>query len=190
MNRIICILAAAGLTVAVLTGCDRTATYAEPTSASESAVADSVDPPAAEPVEANDATSVLPQPQSQPQAIRETTFDDIKFDMEKTDPFDRSMLTPEIEQLFGRKIRIRGYILPTMRSSGLKQFVLVRDNLECCFGSGAALFDCILVHMAQGKTAEFKLYPVAVEGTFGYEELVGPAGKHLAIFRLDAWKVE
>ncbi len=116
---------------------------------------------------------------------RETTFDDIKFEMEKTEKFQRSMITPSIEHLFDRRIRIRGYMFPTLKKRGLTQFVLVRDNLECCFGPGAALFDCILVHMQPGKSAEYSIRPVAVEGTFRFEEFVDYDGTVRAIYHLD-----
>lgn len=159
-------IAMAGLLV-LACGCD-----SAPTDVSPSATAS----------ETNDAESSS--------RIRETTFDNIKFDMEKDEQFERSMLTPEVEELFGKRIRIRGYIYPTLKKRGLKQFVLVRDNMECCFGPGAALFDCILVHMEEGQTAEFSIRPVAVEGTFKFEEVLGPDGQHLAIFRLDGEHVE
>ncbi|MCA9229178.1 MAG: DUF3299 domain-containing protein [Planctomycetales bacterium] len=123
-------------------------------------------------------------------SVVDSTFDDIKFDMEKTQAFDRSMLTPKVEELFGRQIRIRGYMFPTLKKKGLKQFVLVRDNLECCFGPGAALFDCILVHMKEGRTAEYSIRPIAVEGTFSLDEVVGPDSNHLAIYRLDGDAIE
>ena len=64
------------------------------------------------------------------------------------------------------------------------QFVLVRDNQECCFGPGAALFDCILVEMQEGDTAEYTIRPVAVTGTFNIQEFVGPDGHHLAIYHI------
>src|SRR5690606_24025876 len=73
------------------------------------------------------------------------TFDDIKFDIQPDAPCFREMLTDEIEQLAGQRIRIRGWMLPTFQRKGITQFVLVRDNLECCFGPGAALYDCIMV---------------------------------------------
>jgi hypothetical protein len=44
------------------------------------------------------------------------------------------MLTKEIEAMDGQLIRIRGYMLPSFQQSGIKKFVLVRDNMECCFG--------------------------------------------------------
>ena len=60
-------------------------------------------------------------------------------------PPDADEYMPEwLKDLDGTRIRIRGFMLPTAQSRGLKQFVLVRDNLECCFGPGAALFDWLV----------------------------------------------
>jgi hypothetical protein len=112
------------------------------------------------------------------------TFDDIRFDIKPGQPFHREMLPEAIESLTGTRIRIRGYILPTAQKRGIRQFVLVRDNQECCFGPGAALYDCILVEMHPGKTAEFSIRPVAVEGTFNIQEIKGPDGTHLAVYHL------
>ncbi len=86
--------------------------------------------------------------------------------------------------LDGQQIRIRGFILPTAQKRGIKQFVLVRDNQECCFGPGAALFDCVLVDMQQDATAEYTIRPVAVSGRFGIQEIVGPDGRHLAVYHI------
>ena len=110
---------------------------------------------------------------------RDVTFDDIKFEMKKGAPFKRSMLTEKVEKLADCSIKIRGYILPSF-----KQFVLVRDNMECCFGPGAALYDCILVEMAPGKSASFTVRPVLVEGKFEISEFKDDDGKHLAIYRM------
>lgn len=118
------------------------------------------------------------------------TFDDLRFEMEVGMRFRREMLTEEIEELDGMYVRIRGYMLPTAQKRGVKQFVLVRDNFECCFGPGAALFDCILVEMAKDKTAEYTIWPVAVSGTFEIEEFVAPDGNHLAIYRMEAETVK
>jgi hypothetical protein len=117
------------------------------------------------------------------------TFDDIKFDMAQDEPFDRSMLTQQIEQLQGRHVRIRGYILPSFRQRGITEFVLVRDNLECCFGPGAALFDCVVVYMEADREISYTVRPVTVEGTFAVEELKGADGTHLAVFRMTGRRV-
>ena len=116
------------------------------------------------------------------------TFDDLRFEMTVGEPFKRSMLTKPIEAMVGQKIRIRGYILPTPQRAGITKFVLVRDNQECCFGAGAALYDCILVDMAKGKSAEYSTRPVAAEGVFDVQEIV-IGGRHLAVYHMDAESV-
>lgn len=113
------------------------------------------------------------------------SFDDVKFEMPAGETFRRELIGPQIEALAGQRIRIRGYILPTAQKRGLKQFVLVRDNQECCFGPGEALYDCILVEMQPGRTAEFSIRPVAVEGKFEISILPGPDDTPLAIYRLE-----
>ncbi|MCE9631755.1 MAG: DUF3299 domain-containing protein [Planctomycetia bacterium] len=129
----------------------------------------------------------LPADSRQP---REITFDDIKLEMPKGDPFTRDLLPKRVTALEQERVRIRGYILPSFQQSGLTQFVLVRDNQECCFGPGAALHDCVVVRMQPGRTADFSIRPVAVAGRFKVEELRGPDGKHLAIYALDGESVQ
>lgn len=123
---------------------------------------------------------------SRPNSRHELSFDDIKFEMEKGAPYDPELLTDKIRSYEGKKIRIRGYILPGFQERGITEFVLVRDNMECCFGPGAALYDCILVQMAPGKTTSYSYRPIAVEGVFEIETFEGPDGYPLAIYRIQA----
>ena len=102
------------------------------------------------------------------------TFDDLRFEMTVGEPFQprdadrrRSKRWPASGFAFAASFCRR------RSKRGIKQFVLVRDNQECCFGPGAALYDCILVEMKPGKTAEYSDSPVAVEGTFDIREFVG-----------------
>lgn len=122
------------------------------------------------------------------------TFDDIKFDIEKDGLFERKMLTEEIENLHKKTVRLRGYILPAsvFQQTGIKKFVLVRDNQECCFGPGAALYDCVMIEMAEGKSANFTTRPVAVRGTFmiDSESYQYPDGGHYAIYKMIATEVK
>lgn len=123
----------------------------------------------------------------------EVTFDDLKFEMEKGGSFNRSMLTKDIEALNKKEIRIRGYILPAsvFKQSGIDEFVLVRDNMECCFGPGAMLFDSIIIQMEKGKTADFTTRPVAVKGKFEIKEFKYPeTEEHYAIYRMIASEVK
>ncbi|MFM1903810.1 MAG: hypothetical protein RLZZ440_1710 [Planctomycetota bacterium] len=136
------------------------------------------------------AVAAVPPVRSAAAPPREISFDDIKLEMGKGDPFNRKLLPESVEALAGRTVRIRGYILPSFQQTGLTQFVLVRDNQECCFGPGAALHDCIVVRMRPGKTAEFSIRPVAVAGTFRIDELRAPDGTHLAIYALEGDEVK
>jgi hypothetical protein len=145
-------------------------------------------PPRVEPGAAQGAVDVAPArpaAPARPGAPREITFDDIKFEMEKGAPFTSDLLPKRVTALEETRVRIRGYILPSFQQTGLTQVVLVRDNMECCFGPGAALYDCIVVRMERGKSADFSIRPVAVQGTFRLQELRGPDGNHLAIYAMD-----
>ena len=150
--------------------------------------------PTSRPAAATPPTLPAPAPATpatdRPAAPRDISFDDIKLDLKKGDPFSRDLLPARVTALETTRIRIRGYILPSFQQTGLTQFVLVRDNMECCFGPGALLHDCVVVRMKPGKTASFSIRPVAVTGTFRVEELRGPDGRHLAIYALDGEAVE
>ncbi len=128
--------------------------------------------------------------ENRPATVRDTTFDDLKFEMKKEDPFERKLLTPKIEKLTDTKIRIRGYIKPGFEESGITKFILVRDNMECCFGPGAYLYDCIVVEMQKGLTIDYTVRPITVEGTFSIKEMLGPGKRHLAIYQLSGEKVK
>jgi hypothetical protein len=130
----------------------------------------------------------------------EINFDDLKFEIEKDQPFDDKSLTKDVKKLNGKKVKLRGYILPAtlFKETDIDRFVLVRDNQECCFGPGAALFDCVIIEMLPGKTTDFVTRPVTVEGRFKidtesykYPGGAGPKGAtHLAIFKIDGESVK
>jgi hypothetical protein len=145
---------------------------------------------ASEPFEAAASQATGSRGVSAATRLRDISFDDVKFEMEKGDPFTRDLLPPAVTALEGQRVRIRGYILPSFQQEGITQFVLVRDNMECCFGPGAALYDCVVVRMLPGRSTSFSVRPVAVTGTFHLEELVGPDKRHLAIYSLDGEQVE
>jgi hypothetical protein len=119
--------------------------------------------------------------------LKNITFDDVKFEIEKDSKFHASMLTPKIQELVGRKIRVRGYILPTPKQS-IRNFVLTRDNLECCFGPGAAIYDCMIVDMVD-SAAQYTIRPVTVEGVLTLKEELDFDGITRALYHLDATSV-
>ena len=125
----------------------------------------------------------------------EITFDDLKFEMEKGTSFKPEMLTAENKDLDKKTWKIRGFILPTtlFSKSNIREFVLVRDNQECCFGPGAALYDCIMVTMAPGKSINFSTRVVAVKGVLEIDTesfLYPDSEEHYAIYKMTAEEVK
>lgn len=132
------------------------------------------------------ALLVLSPLAAQAEEFKRISFDDIKLELEKDEKFvPEKHLTEKVEKLDGQKIKITGWIHPSVfTQTGITQFVLVRDNQECCFGPGAALHDCIWVQMEPGKSTNFTTRPISVEGTFKIEEIPGPDGRQLAIYQM------
>ncbi len=122
----------------------------------------------------------------------EITFDDLKFDIEKGGEYKPEMISPAIKDLEKKTLKIRGFILPNsvFQTNGIKQFVLVRDNRECCFGPGAAIYDCVWVEMAAGKTAAFSTQVVTVKGKFAIDEETFKNTDGYAIFKMTAEEVK
>jgi hypothetical protein len=116
----------------------------------------------------------LPDKKARPQATVRTdgkldlTFDQLEFAIERDQDFQDAMLPETIKALKGKAVVIRGFMLAggVFQQTGITQFVLVRDNLECCFGPGAYIYHNVQIEMNPGKTADFSSRPVTVEGTF------------------------
>ena len=130
----------------------------------------------------------------------EITFDDLKFEIEKDAPFDDKMISKDIKELNNKDVKLSGYILPTtlFKETDISQFVLVRDNQECCFGPGAAIYDCVIVEMVPGQTTDFVTRPVTVQGKlkidtkkYKYPGGKGPRGaSHMAVFMIEGQSVK
>lgn len=116
--------------------------------------------------------------------LNDLTFDNLKFEMDKGEDFRRSLLTKKIEGYHGTTVRIRGYIQPGTKQSGLTRFIFVRDNQECCFGAQAAIYDNILVKLNPAKPANFTVRPITIEGKFALKEYIGPNRKVWSLYRM------
>src|SRR5690606_36495557 len=55
------------------------------------------------------------------------------------------IIPPSALDLNGKRVFIKGYVYPGAQKSGIKQFILCRDNGDCCFGGNPKLTDRILV---------------------------------------------
>jgi hypothetical protein len=136
-------------------------------------------------------TRVLAAPDSAG-GVSGISFDDLMFDIAPDQKFEPSLLNDGVRSLFDRQVKIRGYILPqsVLFDKGNPAFILVRDNQECCFGPGAALYDCIYVQMKPGRTADFRAIPIAATGTFRFRPYQDASGATRAVFLLEADAIE
>lgn len=121
--------------------------------------------------------------------VADLSFDDIALDLE-ADEYRESALTDVVKSLDGKRIIVRGFILASVfKQSGIKEFVLVRDNQECCFGPGAKIYHNMQVEMVEGPGATFTTLQVTVEGTFSIRPWYAPDGKCYSIYHLAGTRV-
>jgi hypothetical protein len=82
-------------------------------------------------------------------------------------------IPPEIAALDGKKIFIKGYIRKdsVTVSRGIKRFLLVRDNQECCFGDISAVkyYDMIDVEMVGSRRVDYDEGLFKIGGIFRVE---------------------
>ncbi len=87
------------------------------------------------------------------------------------------IFNPDVKALDGQKVFVKGYMYPTKQIEGLRSFLLVKDNAQCCFGGNPAMQDMILVNMVRGKTVNFQQgLLLSIGGVFHCQQASGPAG--------------
>jgi hypothetical protein len=86
--------------------------------------------------------------------------------------------------LNGKNVLLKGYIYPGKQQRGLVQFLLVRDQGDCCFGGNPKITDRVLVQLADTGGIDFSPRLTKVAGRFrvqpmGSAELAGGVLYHL-----------
>jgi hypothetical protein len=76
------------------------------------------------------------------------------------------IMPPSAMELDGKRVFIKGYVYPGAQTRGIKQFLLCRDNNQCCFGGNPKLTDRILVQLADPLRLEFSTRVQKLAGTF------------------------
>ena len=56
-----------------------------------------------------------------------------------------------LNELDGKRIRIRGFMYPTFEATGLTEFTMARDNGICCFVRQPKIYDIIGIALADGE---------------------------------------
>src|SRR5258708_5372205 len=95
------------------------------------------------------AATLYPKSRATADEAQPIKFEDLRFEIKKDEPFQRSMLGKKIEALDGKTVAIRGWMTPdsVTQLKGNKSFVLVYDNMEKGLWPNRLLTDCITVEM-------------------------------------------
>lgn len=109
------------------------------------------------------------------------------------DPKARSVELPnDIRQLDGQRVEVRGYLVP-LETNGdrVVSFVLVRDQMMCCFGKVPAPNEWILVSLSPSFPVQISLAPdrpICVTGVL-QARVEEEKGVILSIYWMQAEKV-
>jgi hypothetical protein len=100
------------------------------------------------------------------------------------------VVPPDVASLNGHKVFIKGYIRQDSVSqmSRLDQFLLVRDNQQCCFGdiSSVKYYDRILVNMTGDHRLDFHRGVFSIGGVLHIDDKSAFAGPLHPVFTLTA----
>jgi hypothetical protein len=77
----------------------------------------------------------------------------------------------------GRSVLLKGYMYPGKQQHGITQFLLVRDQGDCCFGGNPKITDRVLVRLsdpANPKGIDFSPRLTKIAGTFVVRPTMSP----------------
>ncbi|MCX7404165.1 MAG: hypothetical protein NT089_00330 [Planctomycetia bacterium] len=66
----------------------------------------------------------------------------------------------------GRHVLLKGYMYPGSQQNGILQFLLVRDQGDCCFGGNPKITDRVLVQLQDTKSIAFSPRLTKIAGRF------------------------
>ena len=112
------------------------------------------------------------------EAVR-VSFDDVDLlkvlNMDPVIPKAPEMMPDWLKRLDGKRVRIRGFMIPPFAESGIRAFTLARDTQLCCFGRNPLPYDLIDVFLREGAETDYiELRPFAVVGVFHIGEEIEP----------------
>ena len=79
------------------------------------------------------------------------------------------VVPPSALSLDGKKIFIKGFVYPGQERFGIRKFLLVRDQGDCCFGGNPKITDRIQVTLVEPLRLNYESRIHKVSGTFHVE---------------------
>jgi hypothetical protein len=100
-------------------------------------------------------------------------FERLNYAMLQPLPGDPPTAVPESAlEMSGRDVLLKGYMYPGKQQQGITQFLLVRDQGDCCFGGNPKITDRVLVNLEDPKGISFTSRQRKIAGRF----VVRPTG--------------
>ncbi len=114
-----------------------------------------------------------------PDKALRVSFDDVDLlkvlNMDPVVPNARELMPGWLRELDGKRIRIRGFMIPPFSATGVRAFTLARDTNECCFGPNPTPYLLMDVFLRKGAETDYiDLRPFDVVGVFHIGEEIEP----------------
>lgn len=88
--------------------------------------------------------------------------------------------------LDGERVFIKGYVYPGAQKTGITQFVLCRDNGDCCFGGEPKLTDMIQVNLVEPLSMDYTTNLRRLAGTFHVKKTEASDQRGSVLYQLEA----
>jgi hypothetical protein len=110
----------------------------------------------------------------------------LRISYETLQPKPGESIPASARELDGKKVFIKGYMYPSNQMTGIREFVLCRDNGTCCFGGQPKLADMIQVNLKEPLTLDYQTGLRRVAGTFRLQPNAARGDLGSVLYRLDA----
>ncbi len=103
----------------------------------------------------------------------------------------KDQIPEEIKALNNQKVAVQGYMMPTsMEKDKTKSFMLIVNQMACCYGLSPMLNGWIFVTMEEGRNTNFIMdVPVSVSGVLEVGEKVEEDGS-ITLYRMKGHRVD
>jgi hypothetical protein len=79
-------------------------------------------------------------------------------------------IPPDVQNLSGSTIRLRGFMIPMDQAESISQFALVPSLFACCYGQPPQIQHTIVVNCPKGKAVSYYPDEIVVQGKLTVEE--------------------
>ena len=96
-----------------------------------------------------------------PEGYTRISYRDLKPGRRSQTPF-----AEKAEELDGTKVFLKGYVRPSDKQRGLKNFILVGDFGDCCFGGNPKITEVVAITIVSDDTVDYSLRKRKIGGEF------------------------